>query len=165
MGMTSAAEQKLNARIRPDVTAMRTRTPYPKRRLSVVPPVGAGSPDTEQPRPASSRREVPQGPVRLTRRGRIVAGALVVITALVAASLIWLLAGGQAVAADHVQSGHVTSQVLRKVVVRPGQTLWGIAVAADPTADPRAVIQQIVEENELTGTTIQAGQVLWVPRA
>jgi LysM repeat protein len=200
MGMTSAAEAKLNARIRPDIAAMRSRTPYPKRRLSVVPAIAAGSPAAGSPaagspdgasphagsasvgqaeagagqaaragragppRPAPSRRAVPEGPIRLTRRGRIVVGALVVIAAVVATSLIWLLVASQARAADHVRSGNTTSQALRKVVVRPGQTLWGIAVAADPTADPRAVIQQIIDENELAGTTIQAGQVLWVPR-
>lgn len=212
MGMTSAAEEKLNARIRPDITAMRSRTPYPKRRLSVVPPVdgepaaatpGAGvgaspsqvtpasrqvtamsmpvnavsspaarpaeAPSAEQapagrPREVPSRRSAPEGPIRLTRRGRIVVGTLVVIAVVVAASVIWLLVAGQAVASDHVQSGHVASQTLRKVVVRPGQTLWGIAVAVDPAADPRAVVQEIIDENELSGTTIQAGQVLWVPR-
>ena len=51
-----------------------------------------------------------------------------------------------------------------RVVVRPGDTMWSIAVRADPAADPRAVIQQIVEDNGLTGTAIQVGQVLWVPR-
>lgn len=51
-----------------------------------------------------------------------------------------------------------------RIVVRPGQTLWGIAVTADPHTDPRVVIQQIVDDNALNGTAIQAGQVLWVPR-
>jgi hypothetical protein len=51
-----------------------------------------------------------------------------------------------------------------RVVVLPGQTLWSIAMKADPAADPRAVIQQIVDDNALAGTAITAGQVLWVPR-
>jgi nucleoid-associated protein YgaU len=191
MEMTSAAEQKLSARIRPGVAEMRSRTPYPKRRLSVVPPIGAaalavepaaaaraeaaacaeaaeprlaGAPRAIGPRPAAARPAVQDGPLRLTKRGRIVVGVLVVITFVVATGLIWLLVASQAQAADHVQSGQVTTQALRKVVVRPGETLWGIAVAVDPTADPRAVIQEIIEQNALAGTTIQAGQVLWVPR-
>jgi len=50
-------------------------------------------------------------------------------------------------------------------VVRPGQTLWSIATKADPAADPRAVIQEIVDDNALAGTAVQAGQVIWVPRS
>jgi LysM repeat protein len=52
-----------------------------------------------------------------------------------------------------------------RVVVRPGQTLWSIATKADPSADPRVVIQQIIDDNALSGTTVSAGQVLWVPRS
>ena len=53
---------------------------------------------------------------------------------------------------------------MHQIVVQPGQTLWSIASAAEPTADPRAVIQQIMSVNALSGTNIQAGQLLWVPR-
>jgi hypothetical protein len=42
--------------------------------------------------------------------------------------------------------------------------LWSIASAAEPGADPRVIIQQIVAANALSGATIQAGQLLWVPR-
>ena len=31
MGITSAAEAKLDARIRPDISVLRSRTPYPRR--------------------------------------------------------------------------------------------------------------------------------------
>jgi hypothetical protein len=51
-----------------------------------------------------------------------------------------------------------------RVVVRPGETLWSIAVRTDPAADPRAVIHEIIDDNALRGPAIQAGQVLWVPR-
>jgi LysM repeat protein len=53
---------------------------------------------------------------------------------------------------------------MTRVVVRPGQTLWSIAVRAEPTADPRVVVQEIIDANSLTGPAIQAGAVLWVPR-
>ena len=53
---------------------------------------------------------------------------------------------------------------MRHVVVKPGQTLWSIASAAEPTADPQAVIQQILTANSLPASTIHTGQVLWVPR-
>jgi Tfp pilus assembly protein FimV len=53
---------------------------------------------------------------------------------------------------------------MHQIVVRPGQTLWSIASAAEPAADPRDVVQQIMTANAMTGTTITAGQLLWVPR-
>ena len=50
------------------------------------------------------------------------------------------------------------------MTVRPGQSLWSVAETADPRADTRAVIQQIVELNGLSGDVVFAGQRLWVPR-
>jgi hypothetical protein len=182
MGMTSAAEAKLDARIRPDIAMMRSTTPYPKRRLTVV---GA---DQETPEPASSgpaelapagrvpagaepakakapaRRAVPEGPVRLTRRGRIVVGVLIALGVLGVAAVLWLAFSGRAVAAGQLQHGD-PGQALHRVVVRPGQSLWTIASSADPSADPRVVIKEIVDDNELPSTNVQVGQVLWVPRS
>jgi len=80
------------------------------------------------------------------------------------AALVWLAVAGRAQAADRVGSGRAVNHEMLRVVVRPGDTMWDIAVRADPAADPRAVIQQIIDDNGLTGTAILAGQVLWVPR-
>src|SRR5437667_193748 len=55
-------------------------------------------------------------------------------------------------------------QNLTSVVVHPGQTLWSIASQAEPTADPRIVMQQIIDLNALYGTSVVPGQRLWVPR-
>jgi len=49
-------------------------------------------------------------------------------------------------------------------VVQPGQTLWSIAAAADPSADPWTVVQQISDANALNGVQVETGQLLWVPR-
>jgi len=222
MGITSAAEAKLDARIRPDITVLRSRTSYPRRHrppLSVIegaaeagPSVGAGTPAIESSeqfarstrsqtlartvsterttwrvartertvvaRAAASRttaatsgaarsRPATSGPtpMRLTRRGRIVVGVLITMVAAAMTALIWLAVAGQADAASHVRSGGPPSHSMLRVVVRPGQTLWGIAAKADPYADPRAVIQEIVDDNALAGTSVQAGQVIWVPRS
>jgi Tfp pilus assembly protein FimV len=78
--------------------------------------------------------------------------------------LIWLAAAGGATAADRGLPARAAYQGLAQVVVRPGQTLWSIAAAAEPSADPRVVIQQIIETNALSGATIHAGQLLWVPK-
>ena len=91
-------------------------------------------------------------------------GAAVTMAVAALTALIWLAVAGRADAASHVRPGGSAGHSMLRVVVRPGQTLWGIAAKADPAADPRAVIQEIVDDNALAGTAVQAGQVLWVPR-
>jgi hypothetical protein len=103
------------------------------------------------------------GGVRLTRRGRVVAAGFVVLVAVAAIALIWLTAADGAAASDRGSSARSVYQGLTQVVVQPGQTLWSIAAAAEPSADPRLVIQQIAQVNALAGATIHAGQLLWVP--
>lgn len=201
MGLTSAAEARLDARIRPDITTLRSRTPYPRRHrpaLAVLPggadrPAGAeaglatrtamaaagdaarfdqaaGSAGQAshvgQPNPADlAVLTAPQPqPIKLTRRGRIVVGALVVIVVAGITAMIWVAVAGQAHAVGHVRPGTPAAHSMLRVVVRPGDTLWSIAAQADPAADPRIVIQQIVDDNALSGTAISVGQVLWVPR-
>jgi LysM domain len=170
MGLTSTAEAKLDARIRPDITVMRSVTSYPRRHrpsLAVLP----GGLETDRANgsgeaaAAPSARAAPRSaPVRLTRRGRIVVGLVAVIAVGSVAALVWLAVAGRAQAASQVGSEGAAAHTMLRVVVRPGDTMWGIAIRADPAADPRAVIQQIIDDNGLKGTAIMAGQVLWVPR-
>jgi Tfp pilus assembly protein FimV len=87
--------------------------------------------------------------------------AVTVIAAI--ALVIGLAAAGGAQAANHGQP-RAGYQGMHEIVVRPGQTLWSIASAAEPGADPRDVVQQIMTANAMTATTITAGQLLWVPR-
>ncbi|MEP7060137.1 MAG: LysM peptidoglycan-binding domain-containing protein [Actinomycetota bacterium] len=54
---------------------------------------------------------------------------------------------------------------MTQYVVRSGDTLWGIARSVDPSADPRAVIDQIQRMNTLAGSSIEPGQLLAVPAA
>ncbi len=123
---------------------------------------------TDEPRASSigeqqARRRTDQVPVRLTRRGRIVLAALAVVGATAVVLLVSLLASGGAQASNHGQLGGAY-QGMHQMVVQPGQTLWSIASAAEPTVDPRTVIQQIMTVNALSAPDIQAGQLLWVPR-
>ena len=110
-----------------------------------------------------ARPGVSRTPIRLTRRGRMVVAALVVAGLTVVVLLASVLASGGAQATNHGQAG-AGYQGMHRIVVRPGQSLWSIASAAEPTADTRLVVQQIMTANALTGTTISAGQLLWVPR-
>lgn len=154
MVMTSAAEAKLDARVRPQISELRSRTPYPKRRS-----------DSESQQAESPRSPARPAPIRLTRRGRIVVGALIGIGVAALAVVIWLAVAGQAQAAGHARPGRLAGGTVARVVVKPGQTLWGIAAQVDPGADPRVIIPQIVDMNSLSSTAISVGQVLWVPRS
>jgi hypothetical protein len=115
----------------------------------------------QRPRPAADAGEV-RAKLRLTRRGRVVVASLVVVAVTLAVLLITMLASGGAQATNHgkARAGY---QGMHQVVVRPGQTLWSLASAAEPTADPRNVVQQIMSANALGSPSISAGQLLWVP--
>ena len=123
---------------------------------------------------AVSRRAQRAASVRLTRRGRIVVGGLLTVAVLLAAILLWLAAAAraqsaraQAASAQAASAGSPPGAVYRNltpVVVHPGESLWSIALRAQPSADPRIVVQQIIELNALNGTGIEPGEHLWVPR-
>jgi hypothetical protein len=131
-------------------------TPVPARPVPARP-----VPVRQRPaRPIAARQQA-STPLRLTRRGRVVVAAAVVL--LVAA--LSLIAAGAAQAISHSAAPRPAGRALAQVVVRPGQSLWSVAESADPNADTRLVIRQIVELNSLSGSTVFAGQRLWVPRS
>ena len=99
-------------------------------------------------------------PLRLTRRGRVV----VAVAAALLLAVLSLAIAASAQATNHPVPSRGVPQNLAQVTVRPGQSLWSVAENADPGADTRAVIQQIVELNGLTGDVVVAGQRLRVPR-
>ena len=103
--------------------------------------------------------EAPQS-LRLTRRGRVV----LAVFAAVAASLFALAATRGTAAAGSAAPAGTAGHSMTQIVVQPGQTLWSIAMRADPHADPRLVVQRIITANALPGGTVQAGQRLLVPR-
>lgn len=103
----------------------------------------------------------PAGGVVLTRRGRAVATGFLAVVA--AAVLFLVLPRGADASGAGVPAGR-PEQNLSQVTVHPGDTLWSIAVRADPSADPRLVMQRITGLNALAGTGITPGQTLWVPR-
>jgi nucleoid-associated protein YgaU len=111
-------------------------------------------------RPAQARPSLPGAGspgLRLTGRGRIV---LAVLTA-VAAGLLGLgTASGGPPDAPPGTAGHSVT----RIVVQPGQTLWSIALRADPQADPRLVVGQIMAANALANRSVKPGQRLLVPR-
>lgn len=122
----------------------------------------AADEDAMVSRPTS---HVPRPRTRLTRRGKVVVGALAAVTVILAAILVWIAAAARAQAASQVSAGSPGRLGMARVVARPGQSLWEIAVQVDPSADPRIVIRQIMTDNDLSVPSIRAGQVLWVPQS
>ncbi len=113
-------------------------------------------------RPVSAPRaagEVPSRRIRLTRRGRIVVAALAVVAA---CGLI--VAGASAAQASSPAAAHTATGSGQRIIVQPGSTLWSIAENADPHADARTVVQEMLQANRLKTADITAGQRLWVPR-
>ncbi|QYF90735.1 LysM peptidoglycan-binding domain-containing protein [Arthrobacter sp. PAMC25284] len=100
-------------------------------------------------------------PLRLTRRGRFVVFGMPLV--LLAALLLSL--GGffnaPAKAAESVSELSVTPTVT--VTVQAGESLWAIAGAVSPERDPRDVIADIVQLNNLEAARVMPGQQLFVP--
>ncbi|MFJ5955803.1 LysM peptidoglycan-binding domain-containing protein [Paenarthrobacter sp. NPDC092416] len=99
--------------------------------------------------------------LRLTTRGRFVFFGL---PAMLLMAVLLSLAGfvnSPAKASD--STAQLQPLVARTVTVQSGQSLWGIAGAAAPERDPRDVIAEIIQLNDLRGGRIQPGQQLFVP--
>jgi hypothetical protein len=92
-------------------------------------------------------------PVRLTRRGRVVLLALLLLLTGMVAVLVAASTGDAAAPAGPAPS----------VVVQPGDTLWSIAARYAPGPDPFGTIEQIRQLNGLEGYTVHAGQRLQLP--
>jgi nucleoid-associated protein YgaU len=86
------------------------------------------------------------------------ARALVIISTIVAV-LVLLLATAVHAFAGSDSLGVDTAEYL----VRAGDSLWSIAVDVGADGDPRPVISEIVELNDLADVSIHPGQVLLIP--
>ncbi len=147
---------------RPRVTADEQPQAWPRSTR----PAGA-PPRARVVRPASAPSRVPVHRVRrtrLTRRGRRVvwAFAVLLLVAVLTPVLLALASGAQA--ANRGVPPSAVQASMRHIVVKPGQSLWSIALGAEPQADPRAVIQQIMEFNALGSQVVVPGESLWIPR-
>jgi nucleoid-associated protein YgaU len=92
---------------------------------------------------------------RLTARGRLVVALLWAVLA-AAAAFAFLRPGAGATDVEQVET--------TTVVVEAGDTMWALARSIDSEADPRVVVDTIVELNGLrSGADIRAGDVLLVP--
>ncbi|MBA2697908.1 MAG: LysM peptidoglycan-binding domain-containing protein [Nocardioidaceae bacterium] len=126
--------------------------------LGVVSPHADARSLRSSPCPDARTRRVPpraDGPVRLTRRGRLLIFlTLVAVTCAAVAS----------VAGPALSAGEAHHAPSRTVVVSSGETLWEIAQQIAPGEDPREVIDDIVDLNALNDAgSIRVGQQLQIP--
>src|SRR5690349_3625806 len=91
-------------------------------------------------------------PVRLTRRGRLVLLALLLMLATALTGLV--AARGEASA----PAGQPAT-----AVVQPGDTLWSVAKRYAPARDPFETIDEIRRLNGITDYTVRPGQRLIIP--
>jgi hypothetical protein len=68
-------------------------------------------------------------------------------------------AGGHSHAIGSAPAGTSTGTV--EYTVQPGDSLWSIAVRADPTGDPRPLVAQLVAQ--IGSNTVQPGERIAVP--
>lgn len=98
--------------------------------------------------------------IKLTRRGRLVLFGLPVLLVLGTALL---MLGAFLNPAQASTDGLSTTETVT-VSVKSGEGLWSIAERVSPDRDPRDVVAEIAQINNLESSTLIAGQKLEVPR-
>ncbi len=108
---------------------------------------------TSGSRAAGAAAPTSAGPMRLTRRGRVVLSLLATLLALGA------IFGGKAVADGPEQALEVRSHV-----IQPGETWWSLASdAALPGEDVRDVVRELIDLNGRSSAGLTAGQSVVLP--
>ncbi|MDQ0821881.1 LysM repeat protein [Arthrobacter sp. V4I6] len=100
-------------------------------------------------------------PLRLTRRGRFVFFGLPLI--LLAAFVLSFSGFLNAPAKASESAAELSLTPTVSVTVQPGDSLWAIAGSVAPERDPRDVVADIVQLNNLEAARVLPGQTLFVP--
>jgi hypothetical protein len=114
-----------------------------------------------QPGPGGRAKQAKQAPLKLTRRGRFV---FIGVPLILLAALVLSFSGflnAPAKAADSAADLSLTPTVT--VTVQPGESLWAIAEAVAPERDPRDVVADIIQLNNLEAARVVPGQALFIP--
>lgn len=110
---------------------------------------------------ACSEAGARRAPLRLTRRGRFVFFGIPLI--LLAALILSFSGFLNAPAKASESAAELSLTRTASVTVQPGQSLWAIAGTAAPERDPRDVVADIVQLNNLDAARVVPGQTLVVP--
>ncbi|PPB49783.1 peptidoglycan-binding protein [Arthrobacter pityocampae] len=111
--------------------------------------------------PRTSTQRSADRPLTLTRRGRLLLVGLPIALGVAALILLAAFLTSQAQAGESAPASTATVEVS----VASGDTLWDLAVHYAPERDPRDVVAEIVELNDLRSSVVQAGQSIAVPAA
>ena len=114
---------------------------------------------TNHARPNPAQASTPTTHLRLTRRGRTVFTTLAAVP-LVLGAIGIALNGGMAAAEGTAGIG---AAAFDYVTIEAGQSLWQLAETIAPSQDPRDVIADIVNLNQLSSEAVQPGQRLALP--
>jgi LysM repeat protein len=87
------------------------------------------------------------------------------MSGLVALVLTGVLAFAAALLSPEAFASSATSgdKQFHYVVAQSGDSLWSLVSELDPQADPRDLIAEIVQLNQLDGSGLEAGQAIAVP--
>jgi len=109
-------------------------------------------------------RTFPERPVsrrstslRLTRRGRAVVTLAITIPVVLGAVVC------TRTTADAGTTAVTQVRATGHVVVQPGESLWSVARAVAPQADPRETVLRLRDLNHLPSDSVEVGQSLVVP--
>ncbi|MGO1435544.1 MAG: LysM peptidoglycan-binding domain-containing protein [Canibacter sp.] len=96
--------------------------------------------------------------LRLTRRGRLVFGAIGAI------AIAGVIAGGALLGPASAEATSVSSSSsFGYVLPAYGDSLWSIAERLDPNSDPRDLVYELVQLNNLPSSALQANEAIAVP--
>lgn len=98
--------------------------------------------------------------LRITPRGRAVVAVLVAAPLALGAVALGL---GQGAAASTSSSSSTSAATFHWITVGHGDSLWSIAQRIAPSADPRDVIADIVDLNQLPSASVSAGERIAIP--
>lgn len=134
--------------------------PHTSLRLARALP-GDGPAGRERVHPQTPAVSPAAGPLRLTRRGRLLlVGAPIMLGG---AALLTFIGFFTAPALASGAGGQLTRT--QQVSVSTGESLWGLATEYAPERDPRDVVADIMELNNLDDAVVPAGAQLYVPVA
>ncbi|TKV27984.1 LysM peptidoglycan-binding domain-containing protein [Arthrobacter sp. NamB2] len=120
---------------------------------------GSDSPAEASPSYRTSTQRSAPGPLTLTRRGRLLLVGLPIALGVAVLILLGAFLTSQAQAGESAPASTATVEVN----LAAGETLWDLAVQYAPHRDPRAVVAEMVELNDLRSSVVRAGQSISVP--
>ncbi len=100
--------------------------------------------------------------LRITRRGRAVLTLVIAIPLAIGGAAAGFGAVGAAAGTPGSTEQGGTAG-FRYVTVQPGESLWQLARSVAPTADPRDVVADIQNLNDMGSGDIQPGQRIAIP--